>query len=138
MNPVRAIGRTTLALVRGVGAVAIFAARGLAAPGFQPRLLAEQLLRIGWLSLPVVGLTALFTGAALALQINAGGERFQAGDVVPAIVAIGMVRELGPVLGGLMVAARVASSIAATERLIAAMSPACQSRSAGVGGCNAK
>ncbi|MFC0341286.1 MlaE family ABC transporter permease [Paracoccus niistensis] len=112
-DPVRAVGRATLALLRGIGAVAIFAARGLAAPGFSPRLLAEQLLRIGWLSLPVVGLTALFTGAALALQINAGGERFQAGDVVPAIVAIGMVRELGPVLGGLMVAARVASSIAA-------------------------
>ena len=113
MNPVRLTGRATLAMVRAVGRVAIFAARGLAAPGFRPRLLGEQLVRIGWLSLPVVGLTALFTGAALALQINAGGERFQAGDVVPAIVAIGMVRELGPVLGGLMVAARVASSIAA-------------------------
>lgn len=112
-DPVRAIGRATLALVRGTGAVAIFAARGLAAPGFSLPRLTEQLLRIGWLSLPVVGLTALFTGAALALQINAGGERFQAGDVVPAIVAIGMARELGPVLGGLMVAARVASSIAA-------------------------
>lgn len=113
MNPVRLTGRATLNVMRGTGAVAIFAARGLAAPGFRPRLLAEQLLRIGWLSLPVVGLTALFTGAALALQIAAGGERFQAGDVVPAIVAIGMARELGPVLGGLMVAARVASSIAA-------------------------
>ena len=56
---------------------------------------------------------ALFTGAALALQIHSGGERFQASDVVPAIVAIGMARELGPVLGGLMVAARVASAIAA-------------------------
>lgn len=113
MNPLAALGRATLRVVRGVGQVAIFAARGLAAPGFHPALLARQLLRIGWLSLPVVGLTALFTGAALALQINSGGERFQAGDVVPAIVAIGMVRELGPVLGGLMVAARVASSIAA-------------------------
>lgn len=102
-----------LTLVSATGAVAIFAARGLASPGFSPRRLGEQLVRIGWLSLPVVGLTALFTGAALALQINAGGERFQAGDVVPAIVAIGMARELGPVLGGLMVAARVASSIAA-------------------------
>ena len=112
-NPVRLTGRATLALLRGIGRVAIFATRGLAGPGFRPGLLAEQLLRIGWLSLPVVGLTALFTGAALALQINAGGQRFQAGDVVPAIVAIGMVRELGPVLGGLMVAARVASSIAA-------------------------
>jgi len=113
VTPLAALGRVTLRVVRGVGQVAIFAARGLAAPGFHPALLARQLLRIGWLSLPVVGLTALFTGAALALQINSGGERFQAGDVVPAIVAIGMVRELGPVLGGLMVAARVASSIAA-------------------------
>lgn len=60
-----------------------------------------------------MGLTALFTGGALALQIYAGGARFNAEAVVPSIVAIGMVRELGPVLGGLMVAARVASSIAA-------------------------
>ena len=58
-------------------------------------------------------MTALFTGGALALQIYAGGARFSAESVVPSIVAIGMVRELGPVLGGLMVAARVASSIAA-------------------------
>ncbi|MDP5345148.1 MAG: ABC transporter permease, partial [Paracoccaceae bacterium] len=66
-----------------------------------------------YFSLPVVGLTALFTGGALALQIYAGGARFSAEAVVPSIVAIGMTRELGPVLGGLMVAARVASSIAA-------------------------
>jgi phospholipid/cholesterol/gamma-HCH transport system permease protein len=58
-------------------------------------------------------LTAFFTGGALALQIYAGGARFSAEAVVPSIVAIGMARELGPVLGGLMVAARVASSIAA-------------------------
>ena len=70
-------------------------------------------MQIGWLSLPVVGLTALFTGGALALQIYAGGARFNAESVVPSIVAIGMTRELGPVLGGLMVAARVASSVAA-------------------------
>jgi phospholipid/cholesterol/gamma-HCH transport system permease protein len=70
-------------------------------------------MQIGWFSLPVVGLTAIFTGGALALQIYAGGARFNAEAVVPSIVAIGMARELGPVLGGLMVAARVASSIAA-------------------------
>jgi len=58
-------------------------------------------------------MTALFTGGALALQIYAGGARFSAEAVVPSIVAIGMTRELGPVLGGLMVAARVASSVAA-------------------------
>jgi phospholipid/cholesterol/gamma-HCH transport system permease protein len=47
------------------------------------------------------------------LQIYAGGSRFNAEAVVPQIVAIGMVRELGPVLVGLMIAARVTSSIAA-------------------------
>ena len=72
----------------------------------------KAFFQIGWMSLPVLGLTALFTGGALALQIYAGGSRFNAEQVVPAIVAIGMTRELGPVLGGLIVAARVASSIA--------------------------
>lgn len=114
MNPIRLTGRLVLAATGGTGRIAIFAARGLAGiVPLQAGLLLRQTIQIGWLSLPVVGLTALFTGAALALQIHSGGARFQASDVVPAIVAIGMVRELGPVLGGLMVAARVASAIAA-------------------------
>lgn len=113
MNPVRLTGRASIALIRAIGRVSIFGARGLAGLAAHPAELARQILHIGWLSLPVVGLTALFTGAALALQIHSGGARFQASDVVPAIVAIGMARELGPVLGGLMVAARVASAIAA-------------------------
>ncbi len=111
-----AIGRPTLAVLARTGALAIFAAavlRRLLTPPYYPRELGQQILAIGWLSLPVVGLTALFTGAALALQIYAGGQRFSAESVVPSIVAIGMARELGPVLVGLMVAARVGSSIAA-------------------------
>jgi len=82
-------------------------------PPFYWREFGIALMQIGWLSLPVVGLTAVFTGGALALQIYAGGARFDAEAVVPQIVAIGMVRELGPVLVGLMIAARVTSSIAA-------------------------
>tara|TARA_R110002096_G_scaffold182518_6_gene360222 strand:+ start:705 stop:1349 length:645 start_codon:yes stop_codon:yes gene_type:complete len=68
---------------------------------------------IGYNSLPVVGLTALFTGAALAQQIFIGGSRFNAESVVPGVVVIAIVRELGPVLGGLMVAGRVSSAMAA-------------------------
>ena len=115
-RPLAATGRPVLAALRLIGRMAIFAAltlSHLARPPFYWRELGQQLFQIGWLSLPVVGLTALFTGGALALQIYAGGARFSAEAVVPSIVAIGMVRELGPVLGGLMVAARVASSIAA-------------------------
>ncbi len=106
----------TLGMLASFGRVAIFAAdvvSHLLRPPFYPREFLQALMQIGWFSLPVVGMTALFTGGALALQIYAGGARFSAEAVVPAIVAIGMARELGPVLGGLMVAARVASSIAA-------------------------
>ena len=116
LAPLAALGRLVLGGLAMLGRMAIFAGETLShlvRPPFYPKEFLSALMQIGWFSLPVVGLTALFTGGALALQIYAGGARFSAEAVVPSIVAIGMVRELGPVLGGLMVAARVASSIAA-------------------------
>ncbi|MBT3466378.1 MAG: ABC transporter permease [Rhodobacteraceae bacterium] len=116
MKLLAAIGRSFLGLIAAIGRIAIFAGQTLGhivRGPFYLRELAVSFLNIGWLSLPVVGLTSLFTGAALALQIYAGSARFNAEAVVPQIVAIGMVRELGPVLVGLMIAARVTSSIAA-------------------------
>ena len=116
LSPLARLGRTVLGALAAVGRVAIFAARAtghIFRPPFYGREFLHALMQIGWFSLPVVGLTALFTGGALALQIYAGGARFNAESVVPSIVAIGMVRELGPVLGGLMVAGRVSASIAA-------------------------
>jgi phospholipid/cholesterol/gamma-HCH transport system permease protein len=110
------LGAWTLGLLALIGRFALFTLDAVShalRPPFHGREIALSLLQIGWLSLPVVGLTALFTGGALALQIYAGGNRFGAEAVVPQIVAIGMVRELGPVLVGLMIAARVTSSIAA-------------------------
>ncbi|MBY6090101.1 MlaE family ABC transporter permease [Pseudooceanicola sp. 502str34] len=110
------IGRRVLAALATIGRVVLFTARAFShmlRPPFYGRELLNALLHIGWLSLPVVGMTAIFTGAALALQIYAGGSRFDAQAVVPQIVALGIVRELGPVLVGLMIAARVTSSIAA-------------------------
>nr|WP_101068907.1 ABC transporter permease [Roseovarius salinarum] len=111
-----ALGHNVLAALAMMGRVTIFAAQTvtfLFRPPFYWREFGHAVMQIGWLSLPVVGMTALFTGGALALQIYAGGSRFNAETVVPSIVAIGITRELGPVLGGLMVAARVASSVAA-------------------------
>lgn len=116
LSPVAAVGRLVLAGLATLGRIALFAVETVShlfRPPFYPKEFLHALMQIGWFSLPVVGMTALFTGGALALQIYAGGARFSAESVVPSIVAIGMVRELGPVLGGLMVAARVASSIAA-------------------------
>ncbi|QDL93700.1 ABC transporter permease [Paroceanicella profunda] len=110
------IGRAVLGLCDATGAMVLFALRAvvnIVVPPFYGIEFLRQMLRIGYFSLPVVGLTALFTGGALALQIYAGGSRFNAESAVPSIVAIGMVRELGPVLCGLMVAGRVGASIAA-------------------------
>src|SRR5690606_37101841 len=74
---------------------------------------AQQMLRIGYFSLPVVALTAFFTGGALALQIYYGGNTINSENIVATIVALGITRELGPVIGGLMVAGRVSAAIAA-------------------------
>jgi phospholipid/cholesterol/gamma-HCH transport system permease protein len=105
-----------MAFLAAIGRIAMFsvsATSHIFRPPFYIKEFLHAIVYIGFFSLPVVGLTALFTGGALALQIYAGGARFNAEAVVPSIVAIGMVRELGPVLGGLMVAGRVAASIAA-------------------------
>jgi len=116
LNPFALIGRTSMDMAREVGRIVLFlkdaVLRGLLPP-YYPRLILAQMMRIGYNSLPVVGLTAFFTGGVLALQIYIGGSRFNAESVVAQIVAIGIVRELGPVLAGLMVAGRVSAAIAA-------------------------
>jgi phospholipid/cholesterol/gamma-HCH transport system permease protein len=112
---INVIGRTTLAMAAAVGRVGCFAGRGIHAavtPRWFPQQILRQLLTIGFLSLPVVGLTAWFTGAALALNIYSGGDRLNAEQVMPQIVALGITRELGPVLAALMLAGRVAAAIA--------------------------
>ena len=116
MMALASIGAGVLGLLAAIGRLAMFTGQTishLVRPPFYGREFGHALLQIGYFSLPVVGLTAFFTGGALALQIYSGGARFSAEAVVPQIVAIGMVRELGPVLVGLMIAARVTSSIAA-------------------------
>jgi phospholipid/cholesterol/gamma-HCH transport system permease protein len=116
LQPVHAVGRSFLNMLRTAGGVALFAGRGVAAmfspPWFLGQL-ARQIVGIGYFSLPVVGLTAVFTGAALALNIYTGGGRFNAEQIMPQIVALGITRELGPVLAALMLAGRVSAAIAA-------------------------
>ena len=111
-----AIGGIVVEALAMVGRIARFAWRAVShgiAPPYYPARLLEQILVIGYFSLPVVGLTALFIGSALVQQIYIGGSRFNAASTVPAVTVIGIVRELGPVLGGLMVAGRVSSAMAA-------------------------
>ncbi|MCG8493326.1 MAG: ABC transporter permease [Sneathiellales bacterium] len=115
-NFLAAIGRITLRFMQAVGHLSLFtleSVKNLFLPPFYMRLFLRQLMNVGYYSLPVVGMTALFTGMVLALQIYVGSSRFNAESAVPTIVVIGLTRELAPVLSGLMVAGRVGAAIAA-------------------------
>ena len=116
MNPLAAIGRIFLGFLSAIGDLTLFAARaivhGVSGP-YYPRAIWRQMVDIGYYSLPVVGLTAIFTGMVLALQSYTGFSRFEAESAVATIVVLSMTRELGPVLAGLMVAGRVGASMAA-------------------------
>ena len=111
-----AIGAVFLAFLAAVGRLARFAMQALAAaasPPYFPRLIARHVLYIGYYSLPVVGLTALFTGIVLALQSYTGFSRFNAQSAVATVVVLSMTRELGPVIASLIVAVRVGAAMAA-------------------------
>lgn len=73
----------------------------------------EQFDLIGWGSLTVVLLTGFFTGAALASQAGMTLDQFGARPVVGRLVSASMIKELGPVLTGLMLTGRIGSGIAA-------------------------
>ncbi|MEE3623798.1 ABC transporter permease [Nitrospirillum sp. BR 11752] len=110
------IGRATLVFLAATGRLALFTARALShcvRPPYYPRLLLQQMREIGYNSLPVVGLTALFTGMVLALQSYTGFARFNASSAIATVVVLSITRELGPVMAGLMVAGRVGAAMAA-------------------------
>lgn len=116
MNFLAIIGRVVLETLGEIGKLSVFAWTTLThivRPPYFGRLLLQQMMRIGYFSLPVVALTAFFTGGALALQIYYGGSQFNSELIVASIVALGITRELGPVMAGLMVAGRVSAAIAA-------------------------
>jgi phospholipid/cholesterol/gamma-HCH transport system permease protein len=110
------VGAVFLAFLGATGRLAMFAATALAtlfAPPFYLRTILRQMVAIGYYSLPVVGLTAIFTGMVLALQSYVGFSRFAAESAVATVVVLSMTRELGPVIAGLMVAGRVGAAMAA-------------------------
>src|SRR5579885_435592 len=110
------IGAMFLAFLAATGRIVLFTGQAIAAgatPPYYPRLLLRQIVNIGYFSLPVVGLTAIFTGMVLALQSYTGFSRFNAEGAVATVVVLSMTRELGPVIAGLMVAGRVGAAMAA-------------------------
>lgn len=116
MNFLALIGRVFLDFLGAVGRLTRFTAVAtshMIRPPFYPRQMLRQFLDIGYFSLPVVALTAIFSGMVLALQSHSGFSRFQAEGAVAMVVVLSITRELGPVLAGLMVAGRIGASMAA-------------------------
>jgi phospholipid/cholesterol/gamma-HCH transport system permease protein len=120
MNPIleiiAGIGAAVLNGLGFVGELSIFAVTGLLSiftPPYYPRMVGRSLMEIGFYSLPVVSLTALFTGMVLALQSYTGFSRFNAESAIASVVVLSVTRELGPVLAGLMVSGRAGAAMAA-------------------------
>jgi phospholipid/cholesterol/gamma-HCH transport system permease protein len=93
----------------------LLAAQSVTSVFRQPRYPADMIQQadlIGVGSLPIVVLTGFFTGAVLALNSANTLQRFGSLTLIGQLVSVGMVRELGPVLTGLMVAGRNASGMA--------------------------
>ncbi|WPY00941.1 ABC transporter permease [Candidatus Trichorickettsia mobilis] len=110
------IGKCAIEIIRKIGAFSLLIVsiiRSITKPPFYLRLIYRQFLVIGFYSLPVVAMTAFFSGAVLALQSYTGFSRFSAENSIATVVILSITRELGPVLAGLMVAGRVGASIAA-------------------------
>jgi phospholipid/cholesterol/gamma-HCH transport system permease protein len=119
INPLRTIGAATLGMLATIGQLTLFMLNSVShfvRPPIYFRLIGRQMIDVGYYSLPVVGLTTLFSGMVIALQSYTGATRVTADaalENVTAVVVLSITRELAPVLAGLMVAGRIGASMAA-------------------------
>jgi phospholipid/cholesterol/gamma-HCH transport system permease protein len=111
-----ALGRLILTFLGAIGSVVLFGLSGLShivRPPFYGRLFWRSFIDFAYFSLPVVAMTAIFSGMVIALQSYTGFARYGATSAIANIVLVSVVRELAPVLAGLMVAGRVGAAMAA-------------------------
>ena len=113
VNFLRPIGAATLGFLATIGQLSIFMVNAVShfvRPPIYFRLIGRQMIDVGYYSLPVVGLTTLFSGMVIALQSYTGAARVTedaALTQVSSVVVLAITRELAPVLAGLMVAGRI-------------------------------
>jgi phospholipid/cholesterol/gamma-HCH transport system permease protein len=110
------LGVLVLSLLAWVGDVALFGARALyqaVLPPYEFKEIWRQVFEIGWRSLPLIALSGLAIGVVLSMHTRASLERFGAEAMIPAGLAIALIRETGPLTAGLLVAGRVGAGIGA-------------------------
>ena len=117
MEMIRKIGNMGINFMKSVFQFLLFLIQTIHnwfAPPYYPKVFLRNVIEIGFYSLPVVSLTALFAGMVLALQSYSGFSSFSAEGAVATVVEIAITRELGPVFAGLMVAGRIGATMAAS------------------------
>jgi phospholipid/cholesterol/gamma-HCH transport system permease protein len=110
------VGVLVLGLFAWIGDVALFGARALyqaVLPPYEFKEVWRQVFEIGWRSLPLIALAGLAIGVVLSMHTRASLERFGAEAMIPAGLAIALIRETGPLTAGLLVAGRVGAGIGA-------------------------
>jgi phospholipid/cholesterol/gamma-HCH transport system permease protein len=108
------IGAQTIAMIEVIGRfVLFFLSSAKITKNFSIKQVIDQIVHMWIRSMPLIGMTAVFTGAVLALQSYTGFSRMHAESSIASIVVISITRELGPVISGLMFTGRIGSSIAA-------------------------
>jgi phospholipid/cholesterol/gamma-HCH transport system permease protein len=115
-NPVLQMGRRSLNLVQEAGGMMVFLVEGLAltfVPPFRFRRLLQEIYNIGVRSIPIVMLTAAFTGMVTALQAYYTLRQYGSEGALGSVVALSLIREMGPVLTAIMVSARAGSAVTA-------------------------
>ena len=110
------VGVLVLGVLAWIGDVALFGARALyqaVLPPYEFKEIWRQVFEIGWRSLPLIALSGLAIGVVLSMHTRASLERFGAEAMIPAGLAIALIRETGPLTAGLLVAGRVGAGIGA-------------------------
>ncbi len=110
------IGAKVLSAFAEAGKLSLFTFRAVISCFSMPIYFTEllkQVINTGFFSIPIVGLTAVFSGMVIALQTYVGFAKFSGESAVATVVVVAITRELGPVMAGLMVAGRMSASIAA-------------------------
>src|SRR3982750_4022289 len=109
-------GRLVVTLLAAAGAVSLFgfkALREVFVPPFEIRETLRQLYELGWKSAPLIAVSGVAVGVVLSMHTRASLERFGAESMIPAGLAIALVRETGPLTTGLLLSGRIGAGIGA-------------------------
>lgn len=116
IDPFERVGRPIADGLAAVGAVAIFGGRALIEmwrPPFEVRETLRQVYELGFRSVPLIATSGLAVGVVLSMHTRATLERFGAESMIPAGLAIALVRETGPLTAGLLLSGRLGAGIGA-------------------------